>query len=886
MELEHYGTPRHSGRYPWGSGENPYQSSMPFARQIRQMKADGVSEKNIADFMGMSVKALRAQYSIAKDDVKAYQAREAVRLKDKGYSNQKIGEILGEPGKPIGESTVRNLLKPTLTERSNVTKEISNVLKGAVDQYKFVDVGSGVEPYLGVSSTKLETAIELLKQQGYSYHNLKVEQLGTGFKTTVKVLCPEGTTAREVYQNLDKIELPIGKVYSEDGGRTWSNIHPPVGVDAKRVAIRYAEDGGVDMDGVIQLRPGIQDISLGSSQYAQVRIQVGKDRYLKGMACYSDDLPDGVDLMFNTNKTKDVPFNEVLKKTKDDPDNPFGATIVRQNDWTDDKGIKHQGVVNIVNDEGTWEDWSRTLSTQFLSKQPVSLAKKQLDLTYDEKKKEYDEIMALTNPDVKRKLLESFSDECDSAAIHMKAKAIAGQSQRVLLPLPDISENECYAPGYKDGEQLVLVRYPHAGRFEIPTVTVNNKLKSGKTVVGEGIDAIGINPKIAQQLSGADFDGDSVVAIPNPSGAIKTMRPLASLKDFDPNSYANPPTAIPTGPKNGFNTGREMGMVSNLITDMTIGGADYDEIARAVRHSMVVIDAEKHNLDWRRSYEENGIAALNKKYQGKASGGAATLISRRKGRYDVPERKMRTPTRDIDPITGEKIYRETGRTYVDYKTGKVKRAMEKITKLEALGPEALSSGSKIEGVYAEYSNRMRALANKARLSLLDTPTQKYSVSAAKTYANEVESLKSKLNVSLMNSPLERQAQLYANMIVTQKRNANPDMTNEEYKRLKGQTLSGARARVGAHKEKIEITPSEWEAIQAGAINHTTLVKILSNTDSDVIRRYATPKSVNVLSSSQRQQIIALMNSGANQADVAQRFGVSVSTIYGVIKGKS
>lgn len=24
-ELEHYGTPRHSGRYPWGSGENPYQ---------------------------------------------------------------------------------------------------------------------------------------------------------------------------------------------------------------------------------------------------------------------------------------------------------------------------------------------------------------------------------------------------------------------------------------------------------------------------------------------------------------------------------------------------------------------------------------------------------------------------------------------------------------------------------------------------------------------------------------------------------------------------------------------------------------------------------------------------------------------------------------------
>ena len=24
-ELAHYGTPRHSGRYPWGSGDDPYQ---------------------------------------------------------------------------------------------------------------------------------------------------------------------------------------------------------------------------------------------------------------------------------------------------------------------------------------------------------------------------------------------------------------------------------------------------------------------------------------------------------------------------------------------------------------------------------------------------------------------------------------------------------------------------------------------------------------------------------------------------------------------------------------------------------------------------------------------------------------------------------------------
>ena len=28
--LMHYGTPRHSGRYPWGSGENPYQRNGDF----------------------------------------------------------------------------------------------------------------------------------------------------------------------------------------------------------------------------------------------------------------------------------------------------------------------------------------------------------------------------------------------------------------------------------------------------------------------------------------------------------------------------------------------------------------------------------------------------------------------------------------------------------------------------------------------------------------------------------------------------------------------------------------------------------------------------------------------------------------------------------------
>src|SRR5690606_21658099 len=83
----------------------------------------------------------------------------------------------------------------------------------------------------------------------------------------------------------------------------------------------------------------------------------------------------------------------------------------------------------------------------------------------------------------------------------------------------------------------------------------------------------------------------------------------------------------------------EMGKVSNLITDMTIKGANTNEIARAVRHSMVVIDAEKHNLNYKQSAIDNGISQLKQKYQGGADKGASTLISRTTSEQRVPTRK-------------------------------------------------------------------------------------------------------------------------------------------------------------------------------------------------------------------------------------------------------
>ena len=94
---------------------------------------------------------------------------------------------------------------------------------------------------------------------------------------------------------------------------------------------------------------------------------------------------------------------------------------------------------------------------------------------------------------------------------------------------------------------------------------------------------------------------------------IKSTRPLKGLEGFDPKTqYAERPgMKVMTKAM----TQKQMGMVSNLITDMTLQGASEDDIARAVRHSMVVIDAAKHHLDYKQSEKDNGIQELRSRYQ-------------------------------------------------------------------------------------------------------------------------------------------------------------------------------------------------------------------------------------------------------------------------------
>lgn len=535
-----------------------------------------------------------------------------------------------------------------------------------------------------------------------------------------------------------------------------------------------------------------------------------------------------------------------------------------------------------------------------LSKQSQKLINSQLKLSIDDKVAEFNELKSLTNPTVKKNLLASFADDCDAAAVHLKAAALPRQKYEVILPLTSIKDTEVYAPNYHDGEKVALVRYPHGGTFEIPILTVNNKNAEGQSVMGKNpLDAIGISSKVAERLSGADFDGDTVMVIPTGRNVkITSTAPLEGLKNFDSKSYQYDEKTVDTNGNTHYyrngrefkvmkNTQTEMGIVSNLITDMTLRGATPDELARAVRHSMVVIDAEKHKLDYKQSAEENAIASLKKKYQGtydedgRYHEGASTLISRAKSEVQVLKRKG---SPKINP-DGSISYKEVREEYVDAK-GKTQVRTQKSTKMaEAKDAYSLVSDADTpqERAYADYANRMKSMAKEARVEMMNTGKIEYSAAAKATYRNEVSSLDAKLNIALKNAPRERQAQLMANAVVKAKKQDNPDMTKAEKKKIGQQALVQTRLKVGAGRKAIDITDNEWKAIQAGAISENKLMQILNHADTDKLRQRAMPHTSNELSSGKISRIAAMKQSGYTNAEIAKALGVSTSTVSKYIK---
>lgn len=957
--LAHYGTPRHSGRYPWGSGDNPYQRNADFVGQVRKMRDGGMGDTQIAYSMGMKTSDFRKKLANANNEIRAYEVAEYNRLRDKGLSRSAIARRMG-----INESTLRGYEKKDVEQRMTRSARNAEYLKKQVEEHGFIDVGAGVEHYLNITKHSLGNTLDILKQQGYEVHDVYFEQLGTGKRTTVKTLCRPGTTWAEAAKNKANIHLPV-ELYSEDGEEIRPIEHPK-NIDSRRVKVRYDEDGGTKKDGMIELRPGVEDLSLKDARYAQVRIAVDGTHYIKGMATYGDpkDFPPGCDIIFNTNKSKKVPMinkddpdHSVLKPMKRDKNgdidysNPFGANIKDEDDgliraqrhYKDKNGKEQLSALNIVSEEGTWSEWSRTLASQFLSKQPVNLAKQQLDMAYKNAKAEFEEIASYDNPTVRAKMLEDFAGRVESDAVHLKAAALPRQATCVILPLTSTSDTEIYAPQFRDGEQVALVRFPHAGRFEIPILTVNNSNREGQRVLGtDPTDAVGINKTVADRLSGADFDGDTVLVMPTTGVNIKATannRPSAykSLEDFDPKKLypKYPGMRIMTDHEKGL----EMGNVSNLITDMTLKGANDEEICRAVKHSMVVIDAQKHELNWKQSEQDFRIAELKARYQGGERRGASTLISRSTSDERINERKKKAPSK-MSPdeyrryLEGEDIWTLTGkdgtprmRKVSDPNKKLLSKEEKKILKsgteqekrelrsqlfadgrmVESKAPvlEEVKKGllydaydlmsrnsagqtTRMELAYADFANEMKDLAKEARHVARTSGDIPYDPKAREKYRTEYEQLKAAISTAERNSPLERQAQLIANTKFATIKYNNPDMDKEHLKREKGRQLENARRLVGAKKKQIgtkdnPLTDRMWEAISEGAITPTMLRRVLLNADMGRVRELAMPKTSTGISSAKLARAKSMLKNGYSQQDVADMLDISRSKLEYALK---
>lgn len=866
--LMHYGTKYHSGRYPYGSGEDPYQHNGDFLSRVERLKKEGFKEtaEEVQKHFGIKLEEYRNEKYWAEFTRREQNVVKAKNMKEKGMGNSAIAKEFG-----VNESTVRSWLDPKSEIKMMAAKQTADFLKEQIaqkgmldvgkDAERFINVGEGAEMGMGISRTKLDQALYALEAEGYHVYPSRVAQPNNpGKYTTTLTLCPPGTPYKEVY-NTDKIHTIEDFKYQEGIDGFKKKFTYPTSLDSSRLKVLLADDIGTDgrpskeKDGIIELRRGVEDLDLQGDRYSQVRILVDGTHYLKGMAVYSDNMPDGYDVVFNTSKTD---MSKALKEIKKDADNPFGATIKDADDggqyWYKDSktGEEKLGLINKKSTEGDWSEWANNVPSQFLSKQSKKLAERQLTLAANDRYAEFESIMAIDNPTIKKHFLQSFADDCDGAAVNLKAAALPNQRYHVIVPMNNQKDTEIYAPDYKDGTKLALVRYPHGGIFEIPVLTVNNNNKQAKKMLGaDTTDVVGITCRVAEQLSGADFDGDTVMCIPTDYGKIKIERsaPLKGLVGFD-NKVEYGTEKREDGYYNKFGekvkimtrTDMEMGKISNLITDMTLsGGATDDEMTRAIKHSMVVIDAEKHKLDYKRSEVENNIEQLKSKYQRTLlpdgtikEGGASTIISKAKGVEYVNKRRGQAR---IDPETGKVTYldalpsdlyyvdktwdKKTGITTIrtaegkkitydsndpvakekydpvgkyDKETGKMvftnkagdityytRTREDKSTKMaETDDAHTLVSAAKhpMELVYADYANSMKALANRARKEMMAAGNLNYDPQAKKIYQTEVDSLMARLNEAEKNTVRERQAARLTNAEVSAKKKQAEAAGNE------------------------------------------------------------------------------------------------------------
>ena len=240
--LMHYGMPRRSGRYPYGSGEDPYQHGRDFLGRVDELRKKNFTytdpqtgktysgDTAIAKSMGLSTTQFRTEIGLAKDERRMLDVARAKSLQKDGKGATEIGREMGIP-----ESTVRSLLNEKSEARMHQAQKTADFLKARMKEVEadggMIDIGVGVERELGISKEKLQQAVYILEREGYNVYSGRIPQVtNPGQYTTQKVLCPPGSKHSDIY-NFDKIHS-LNEYTSRDDGETFTKFVYPKSMDS------------------------------------------------------------------------------------------------------------------------------------------------------------------------------------------------------------------------------------------------------------------------------------------------------------------------------------------------------------------------------------------------------------------------------------------------------------------------------------------------------------------------------------------------------------------------------------------------------------------------------------------------------------------------------
>lgn len=124
-------------------------------------------------------------------------------------------------------------------------------------------------------------------------------------------------------------------------------LNPTNNISADRILVSMDSK----KEGIIEIRPGVPELSLGDKRYSMVRVFIGVSKhFIKGMAVYSEEIPEGYDIVFYTRLKSNGTFagyGQVERKRR--TQKPF----------------------EIIEAPGCWKEWTESLpklSSEFISR--------------------------------------------------------------------------------------------------------------------------------------------------------------------------------------------------------------------------------------------------------------------------------------------------------------------------------------------------------------------------------------------------------------------------------------------------------------------------------------------------------------------------------------